>query len=182
MTGQNPVFRLAYDGTFADYRALLRARQRLGPLGGYGRWLRYPFVAAVFMATLWWLGALSAPRRAIGAVDIIQWVFVLIVIVVLIDLFFEHVIGRWVYSRYAAADRPVVVSVDAEGVSWSVDAWSGRFAWSAVRNSVVTDDHLFVFIGKLEAITLPRRGLAGDDWDGLLAFVAGRLPTPPVRG
>jgi hypothetical protein len=182
MTGQDPVFRLAYDGTFADYRALLRARERLGWLRGHGRWLRYPFVIGLFMATLWWLGALSGSRSAVATIDIVQWVFALVVFVALVDIVFEHGIGRWVYSRYAAADRPVAVSVDAEGVSWNVDAWSGRFAWSAVRNSVVTDDCLFIFIGKLEAITLPRRGLAGGDWDGLLAFVTERLPAPPVRG
>ena len=182
MTGQPPSYRLAYHGTFADYRALVRARERLGPLRGHGRWLRYPFVVGLFFATLWWLGALSGSRSAVAAVDIVQWVCALVVFVALVDIVFEHGIGRWVYSRYAAADRPVSVSVDAEGVSWNVDAWSGRFAWSAVRHSVVTDEHLFVFIGKLEAITLPRRGLEDGDWDGLLAFVTERLPAPPVRG
>lgn len=182
MNGTDAVFRFTYDTTFADYRALLRARQRLGPLGGHGRWLRYPFVAVLFVATLWWLGGLSAPWSLYLRWDVARWIIGLVIFIPLVDLFFEHVVGRWVYSRYAAANRPVSAAVAADGVSWDVDAWSGRFAWSAVRNSVVTADYLFLFIGKLEAITLPRRGLVEGDWDTVLAFVAARLPTPPVRG
>jgi len=181
MAGQDGTFRFSYDSTFADYRALLRARQRLGPLKGHGRWLRYPFVAAVFVLTLWWLGGFAVPLRDYLSWSVAKWVIGLAVFVPLVDLVFERVVGRWVYSRYAAADRPVTASADGEGLSWTVDAWSGRFAWSGVRNAVVTPERLFLFIGKLEAITLPRRGLQGDDWDEFLAFVEGRLPKPPVR-
>lgn len=182
MNGTDAVFRFTYDTTFADYRALLRARQRLGPLGGHGRWLRYPFVAVLFVATLWWLGGLSAPWSLYLRWDVARWIIGLALFIPLVDLFFEHVVGRWVYSRYAAANRPVSAAVDADGVSWDVDAWSGRFAWSGVKNGVVTADYLFLFIGKLEAITLPRRGLVEGDWDTVLAFVAARLPKPPLRG
>ena len=182
MTGQNDVFHFAYDGTFSDYRALLRARERLGLLKGYGRWLRYPSMAVIFLATLWWLGALSAPWRVFFTWDVAKWIIGLAIALPLIDLFFDQVLARWVYSRYAAADRPLDVTVDAQGVSWRVDAWSGHFAWSGVKTSVVTPDHLFLFIGKLEAITLARRGLVQGEWDDALAFVAARLPAPPERG
>jgi hypothetical protein len=181
MTGQNDVFHFAYDGTFTDYRALVRARERLGLLKGYGHWLRYPSMGVIFLVTLWWLGALSAPWRVFLSWEVGKWILGLAIALPLIDLFFDRVLARWVYSRYAAADRPVKVTVDAEGVSWNVDAWSGRFAWSAARNGVVTDDYLFVFIGKLEAITLPRRGLAEGNWDEFLTFVTARMAKPPVR-
>jgi hypothetical protein len=182
MSETDAAFRFTYDATFADYRALLRARQRLGRLGGHGRWLRYPFVVLLFVATLWWLDGLRAPWSVYLRWDVAGWIIGLVLFIPLVDLFFERVLGRWVYSRYAAADRPVSAAVDAEGVSWVVDAWSGRFAWTGVKSSVATTDYLFLFLGKLEAITLPRRGLVDGDWDSLLAFVAARLPKPPVSG
>ncbi len=176
------AYRFASDTTFADYRALLRARQRLGPLRGHGRWLRYPFVAVLFLATLWWLDGLSAPWSVYLRWDVAKWIVGLVLFIPLVDLFFDQVMGRWVYSRYAAANRPLTASVDADGISWAVDAWSGRVAWSGVKNAVVTADHLFLFIGKLEAIPLPCRGLAEGKWDDVIAFATERLPAPPVRG
>ncbi len=176
------AYRFASDTTFADYRALLRARQRLGPLRGHGRWLRYPFVAVLFLATLWWLGGLSAHWSLYLRWDVAKWIVGLVLFIPLVDLFFDQVVGRWVFSRYAAANKPLVASVDPDGISWAVDAWSGRVAWSGVKNAVVTADHLFLFIGKLEAIPLSRRGLADGDWEGFLAFATERLAQPPVRG
>lgn len=175
------VYRFASETTFSDYRALLRARQRLGLLRGYGHWLRYPSFAVVFVTTLWWIDGLSAPWSVYLRWDVAKWMVGLVIFIGLLDLFFDRVVGRWVYGRYAAADRLLTASVDGDGISWAVDALSGRVAWSAVKNAVVTADHLFLFIGKQEAVPLSRRGLTEGDWDSVIAFAAARLATPPVR-
>ncbi len=175
------VYRFASETTFSDYRALLRAMQRLGPLRGYGRWLRYSSFAVIFVATLWWLGGLSTPWSVYLNWDVAKWMVGLAIFIPLLDLFFDHVVGRWVYSSYPAAGRLLTASVDGDGISWAVDTRSGRVAWSAVKNAVVAADHLFLFIGKLEAVPLSRRGLTEGDWDSLVAFAAARLATPPVR-
>ena len=160
---------------------MLRARQRLGLLKGHGRWLRYPSLLLILLAVLWWFGGFAVPWRLYLQWDVAKWIIGLFIFVPLVDLFFDQVVGRWIFSRYAAANKPLVASVDDEGVAWSVEGWSGRIAWSAVKSAVVTPDHLFLFIGKVEAVPLSRRGLAGGDWDGFLAFATARLPQPPVR-
>ncbi|MCA0317459.1 MAG: YcxB family protein [Proteobacteria bacterium] len=182
MRGPEPLYRFAYDSTFADYCALMKARRLLGPFGRHGRWLRYPFLAAIFFCTLWWLGGFARPFAAYLNWDVAKWLIGLLVFILAVDLFFDRVVGRWVYSRYAAADKRVEGTVDEDGLSWAVDAWSGRFAWSGVKNAVVTADHAFIFIGKLEAITLARRGMADADWQGLLDLLGRKLPRPPVAG
>lgn len=175
------AYRFASDTSFADYRAVLRARQRLGPLKGHGRWLRYPVLLLILIAVLWWFGGLSVPWRVYLQWDVAKWLLGLFVFIPLVDLFFDQVVGRWVFSRYAAANKPLVATADDEGVAWAVEAWSGRIAWGAVKAAVVTPDHLFLFLGKVEAVPLSRRGLSGGDWDGFLAFANARLPQPPVR-
>ncbi len=152
------AYRFASDTSFADYRAVLRARQRLGLLKGHGRWLRYPSLLLILLAVLWWFGGFAVPWRLYLQWDVAKWIIGLFIFIPLVDLFFDQVVGRWIFSRYAAANKPLVASVDDEGVAWSVEGWSGRIGWGAVKAAVVTPDHLFLFIGKVEAVPLSRRG------------------------
>lgn len=176
-----PPFRFSYTGTFTDYRALMRAKRSLGPFGRHGWIVRYLTVAVIFVVFVAWLGNFSVPASAYLRWDVLKWVLLLALFVPAVDLFFDHVVGRWAFSRFAAANRLIDIAADEAAIAWSVGAWSGRFDWPGVANTVLTPDYVFLFLGKIEAITIPRRGIVSGDWPAFEALVLRKVAKPPVR-
>lgn len=176
-----PLFRFSYTGTFTDYRALMRAKRSLGPLGRHAWIVRYLAVAVIFAAFVAWFGNFSVPVSAYLHWDVLRWVLLLVLFVPAVDLFFDHVVGRWAFSRFAAANRLIDIAVDEAAIAWSVGAWSGRFEWPGVVDTVLTPDYVFLFLGKIEAITIPQRGIVSGDWPAFEALVLRKVAKPPLR-
>jgi len=175
-------FSLAYDLTFADYRALSAARQRLTWAGRYGRVGRFVAVIAIFFAVV--LGISwndGIPFSALLEWEVVRWYLAFPVVIVAIDLFFDRVVARWTFKRLAGAEKPLSMVVDTSGLDWVLNASSGHTDWSAFTARVVTPDHLFLFVSKVEAFTIAKRGLEGGDWDGFLAFVREKTTSIPER-
>ncbi|QCK84878.1 YcxB family protein [Phreatobacter aquaticus] len=175
------TYRFTFVMTFADYIALSRARESLGPLRGWGRPLRYPVWIAVFLATLWLSSGMDL--QVLREADVLVWLLVIPIMIFAIDLFFRHVVYRWVFSRYAIANREAVVEVDQSGVNWTLGPITGAAPWASVTATVHTDSHAFLFLSKIEGITLPSRGLQEGDFAAFLDFVDARMSargvTPP---
>ena len=175
-------YRFTFVMTFADYVALVRARERLGPLRGWGRALRYPVWTAIFLATLWWMSGMTT--QIFREAEVLAWLLVIPIMIFAIDLFFRQVVYRWVFSRYAIANREAAVEVDAAGIRWTLGPITGAAPWRGVTATVHTDSHAFLFLSKVEGITLPARGLQEGDFAAFLDFVDARMAlrqavTPP---
>jgi hypothetical protein len=175
----DPIFRFAFDMTFADYLALSRARERLGPLRGWGRVLRYPVWLGLFFGAMWWQGALRAPLHVYLEWDVVKWVLAIPVMILAIDLFFRHVVYRWHFSRHAIAGKPAVVEIDGEEVRWTIGPVTGAAPLSRVTASLVTETHAFLFLSRVEGITLPRRGLEKGDWAAFLDLLTRKTALRP---
>ncbi len=145
--------------------------------------LRYPVWIAIFLSALWWSGCGSVPLRVYLEWQVLIWIFAIPIMIFAIDLFFRHVVYRWVFSRYAIANREAVVEVDQAGIHWTLGPITGAAPWASVTVTVHTDSHAFLFLSKIEGITLPARGLQEGDFAAFLDFVDARLAargvTPP---
>ncbi len=174
--------RFVYRLEFADYLALGRARERLGPLRGWGRVLRYPVWIALFLATLWWMDGFGAPLSVYLSWPVLKWLLAIPVMIFLIDLIFRQVVYRWVFSRYAVAGKEAVVTLDEAGIAWTLGPVTGSAPWSSIVASVATPEHVFLFLSRIEAITLPRRGLQEGDFAALPDVVEARTGFRPLSG
>ncbi len=161
-TAAAPRFRLSYDLTFADYRALQQAKRALNPAGrALWRW-RYPLIVALALA-----GSLAMSwHEALAAADLVSadlWLALapvllgLVVALVLIDLLFDQVLGRWVYGRFALANQNLTVEVGDDRLTWTGIGISGSMPWSRIVRFVELRTHVFLFISQIEAIGFPQR-------------------------
>ncbi|WP_163277898.1 hypothetical protein, partial [Klebsiella aerogenes] len=80
------------------------------------------------------------PASAYMRWDTLKWVLALALFVPAVALFFDHVVGRWAFSRFAATNRLIDIAADEAAIAWSVGAWSGRFEWAGVFNTMMTPD------------------------------------------
>ncbi|MEI8145798.1 MAG: YcxB family protein [Alphaproteobacteria bacterium] len=182
MTPSQSRFSFAYTLTFADYGALLAARRHLTWAGRYGRVGRFVTVIVIFFAVVlgisWHDGI---PFSALLEWEVVRWYLAFPVVILAIELFFDSVVARWYFKRLAGAEKPLSIVVDASGLDWVLNASSGHTDWSAFTARVVTPDHLFLFVSKVEAFTIAMRGLEGGEWDAFLAFVRENTASIPER-
>jgi hypothetical protein len=175
MTEASSEFRFAYRLSHADYLALNEARRRLGPFGRFARPARYAIWYALFLAMLWWFDGFAAGWRAFLAWEVARWMPVVVAVPILIDLFFDHVILRWYFHRNAASQADIEVGINEAGVNWTMGHAAGQMAWAGIPERVVMGERVFLFLDKMQGITLPRRGLVGGDWDALVGFVRSKI-------
>ena len=151
-----PDPRFAFDLRFDDYRRLSHARARLGPLGRFGRFGRWVSFLGFFLATLGGLAWYdSVPLWVFGEWDVLRWILLVPLLMLLTDVVIEHGVYRWYFNRLAGAGKAVTLTLTPEGLDWMLDTSHGTNAWGSFVARVVTPDHLFLFISKLEAFTLP---------------------------
>ena len=173
-------FRFAVRLSHADYLALNEARRRLGPFGRFARAGRYAVWYLIFLVVL--IGPLLPELSTHGIHwpvflewDVAGWVLLVLAFPFLLDLVFDHVVLRWYFHRSAASKQDVTADIDGEGVRWTMGHAEGRMSWPGIPQYVIVGDRVFLFIDKVQGITLPKRGLVSGDWDDFLAFIRGRM-------
>jgi hypothetical protein len=171
MPDPSTPFRFAYRLNLADYLALNEARRRLGPFGRFARPARYLIWYGLLIAMLWLMDSFRDGWRVYLEWEIAIWIPVVLAIPFLIDLVFDHGVLRWYFHRNAASKADITVDVDDEGVRWTMGHAAGQMAWAGIPDHVVMEDRVFLFLDKLQGITVPRRGLIAGDWDAFLGFV-----------
>ncbi|WP_164075772.1 hypothetical protein, partial [Stenotrophomonas maltophilia] len=81
-------------------------------------WLvRYLSVAVIFVGFVAWLGDFAVPASAYMRWDTLKWVLALALFVPAVALFFDHVVGRWAFSRFAATNRLIDIAADEAAMS-----------------------------------------------------------------
>jgi hypothetical protein len=170
MPDPSTTIRFAYRLSLGDYLALNEARRRLGPFGRFARPARYLIWYALFLALLVWMGG-AASWRMYFEWEVASWLLLAMFIPFLIDLVFDHVVLRWYFHRNAASRADIVADIDEAGVRWTLGHAAGQMAWAGIPEHVLMGDRLFLFLDKMQGITLPRRGLAAGDWDAFVALV-----------
>jgi hypothetical protein len=84
------------------------------------------------------------------------------VIIAVINFVFLHGLYRFVFRRFALANRQISIVLEDDRIRWASAGFVGECPWSNVKQMVETRDHLFLFISKIEAVVLPRRAVASD--------------------
>lgn len=171
------AFRFAFMLEFRDYRLMNEARRRSPILGRWARPLKYAALVAL-------AGGLSAAMTLSDGVPLsalVSWetgaiALGLLAFLAFVDVLFDHVLLRWYFGRLAGAGKPVEVVLDEQGLAWTIAGASGRHDWSTMTRDVATPEHLFLFVSRMEAFTLPRRGLEGGDWEAVVAFARAKMP------
>lgn len=172
-------YRFAYVQIFTDYLALRRAAYPIRLLPERARPLLYLVAPGVLFALVWWNSG-DTPLSAHLNPTMLVFMVGTSVAALLIELLFGHWANRLrhrVFSRSAIANREASVEIDQAGIRWTIGEMTGAMPWSSVTRTASTATHAFLFISKLEAITLPKRGLQGEDWAGFLDFMADRAST-----
>jgi hypothetical protein len=84
------------------------------------------------------------------------------------------------YGGFAIADRDITIVLDEASVA---TAWPGRHSrmeWSFIKRVIVRPGHLYLAIGKREAVVVPRRAFASDFEFAAVTALALRK-VPPVQ-
>jgi hypothetical protein len=170
-------FQFGYTFLVADYRAFLAARRQLYPIkGALWRW-RYALVPAITLivggAMAWSDGV---PLRRLLSTEVVlafaPIIAGLVVCLVLVDLISDRVLTPWIFRRFAMANQPVDVVIDDEGLAWTSGGIRGSLLWSRFGRAVEAGNAMFLFISKVEAITLPRRAFASPEEFAALTLYA----------
>jgi hypothetical protein len=170
-----------YTYTFANYQALREAKRKLNPVDqAIWQW-RYAWVLGfnlVFLAYTIWSYGLTAEQ-------VLTWDFLwetgplflgLLAFVYAVDLLFDQVLARWVFKRFAMADKPIAVKFTDSKIAWSSEGIQGEFDWAKIIKLVMVRDYLFLFISKMEAIGVSRRAVSSDDaFDSLVTYAKERV-------
>lgn len=170
----------SYTYTLTDYQALRRAKRKLNPVDDVlWRW-RYAWVVAfsltvfilIGLATLGAAGTFSRDSFSQVAPALLG----LIVLTVLVDVVFDHVLAPWIYKRTAIADKSLAIAFDDETIFWSSEGMRSEIPWYKVTRLVMLEGYLFLFISKLEALCIPQRAFASKDaFDHLVAYAKERV-------
>ena len=175
------AFVVTYTYSFDDYLALVRARRAMGIFGGLGGVVHYVLAVIAFLLVLAalrdWRTMSFADVFTTGSLALIIGgaVFICFVIAA-IDQFFERVLYRLLFRRYAIANSELSITVDDESIRWSAKGVSGNIGWPLTKRLYLARDHVFVFISKVEGLVLPRRGVAPPaTFDELVSFLRARV-------
>src|SRR5258708_8130569 len=145
------AFVVTYTYSYDDYLALIRAKRAMSIFGGVGGVVHYVLLSAAYLlgiaALTDWrttsLADLVAPR---SLAIIVGGVVGICVAIALIDVFFDRVLYRVVFRRYALANAELSLAVDDEGIRWSGKGISANLAWPRVKRVYLGRDHVFGFI------------------------------------
>ena len=176
------IFHFAYQMSFSDYLALGRARERLGPLRGWGRYARCLIVGLLFPGLMWWMDGFDTPLGQFLRWGLVPWMVGIALANFVSEEVHRQLVWRWHFSRHVIAQQKAVVEIDEKDIRWVIGPFTGAAPWASVIATPHTDSHAFLFLSKIEAITLPKRGLQGEDWTGFLDFMAVRTSAGSSSG
>lgn len=158
---------VTYTYSFDDYLALIRARRAMGAFGRYATVIRYILFVVTFLLVLaaltdWNASSLGDFANAETAMLIVGGMIAIAAFITLVDLFFDRVLYRLVFRRFALANSELTVSVDDNGIAWKGRDITANTAWPMVKRIYVGNDRLFIFFSKIEGLVLPARSLPSE--------------------
>jgi hypothetical protein len=158
---------VTYTYSFDDYLALIRARRAMGLFGRYATVIRYILFVVTFLLVLaaltdWNATSLNDLANPETALIIVGGMIAIAAFITLVDLFFDRVLYRLVFRRFALANTELTVTLDEGGIAWKGRGISANTAWPMVKRIYVGSDRLFVFFSKIEALVLPARSLPSE--------------------
>jgi len=81
------------------------------------------------------------------------------------------------YSSLAIADQPIDIALDEAGISTSAPGRHAQLQWSVVRRVIIRPEHLFLTVGRLEGVIVPRRAFSnGTEFEAVKALVRRKVP------
>lgn len=153
------TYAVTYTLRFNDYLAIVQAHEASGRFGRHARWVRYAVFVSIYLTIIGiFHGTSLHDSQSFGLV--ILGAVALVVLCLLLDFLFGHIVYRWRFGRFAMANAEVAISLNAEGIHVSAPSRSGTVRWSGVRRIMTTPDYIFLFLSKIEVIALPRRAFA----------------------
>lgn len=149
---------VAYTHDFNDFRTLINGYRAKRKLDGSRRLL---FLGVVLSAAAFVLSGQYQAAMAAGPVNVIGWFLVLLLAVMpvlwLIDIFFDRVVYRWIYSRQPGAHLPLKLKLSDDAIEWTAPGRNGRLEWSLIKSAYKEPQAFVLFVGGREGIVLPRR-------------------------
>lgn len=168
-------FHFSFTTRFDDYLAMIRA---LRTRGIFGRWHVVTEIAifmGLYAALVFYLIGGDMPLEFLLSWAVIGYTLGLVVFLVVLRLAIDNLLYRWVFRRNRAAGKEIAVAMDDEGVHWTSNNTAGHLLWPAFIDYRERADLLILIAGKIEAIALPRRGIAESGWPKAVAFAKARV-------
>lgn len=165
---------------YPTYQALRRAKRSLNRFDAFlwnWRYALFPgmtFISIVFYSL--------AHGRSMN--DFLSWDFLsiislmilaLVVFIGITDLAFEG-LTRWIFGRFAMANKSIVITFTENGIAWSSEGLRGEISWTKVIRLITSKGYLFFFISKQEAIGLSRRAVATEEeFESIVSYAKERV-------